>query len=111
MPPLWRAGWVEWNLPTRCRSGITALRTCVVSKSFLLVIHEGRCQRPRSVPFRANTVRSTVGAGDTFIAGMLYGLICHTGTDDWGQEAKLGYAVELATKKVQREGFAGLTGA
>jgi ketohexokinase len=47
-----------------------------------------------------------VGAGDTFIAGMLYGLICHT--DDWDREAKLRFAVELATKKVQREGFAGL---
>lgn len=49
---------------------------------------------------------STVGAGDTFIAGMLYGLICHT--SDWSQEAKLRFAVELATSKVQREGFAGL---
>jgi len=37
---------------------------------------------------------------------MLYGLICHT--DGWGQEAKLRFAVELATKKVQQEGFAGL---
>ncbi|KAK0614121.1 Ribokinase-like protein, partial [Immersiella caudata] len=51
-------------------------------------------------------VVDTVGAGDTFIAGMLYGLICHT--DDWSREAKLRFAVELATKKVQREGFAGL---
>jgi ketohexokinase len=37
---------------------------------------------------------------------MLYGLICHT--DDWCPEAKLRFAVDLATKKVQREGFAGL---
>jgi ketohexokinase len=49
--------------------------------------------------------RSTVGAGDTFIAGMLYGL--HA--DGWSPEATLAFAVELATKKVQREGFAGLT--
>jgi len=37
---------------------------------------------------------------------MLYGLILHA--DDWGQETKLAYAVDLATKKVQQEGFAGL---
>jgi ketohexokinase len=47
---------------------------------------------------------STIGAGDTFIAAMLYGL--HV--DAWSSEAKLAFAVRLATKKVQREGFAGL---
>ncbi|KAM0267814.1 hypothetical protein ACHAPA_005656, partial [Fusarium lateritium] len=47
-----------------------------------------------------------VGAGDTFIAGMLYGLICHPG--DWSTGRKLGFAVQLATLKVQREGFDGL---
>ncbi|PKS05255.1 hypothetical protein jhhlp_008626 [Lomentospora prolificans] len=46
---------------------------------------------------------STVGAGDTFIAGMLYGLICHA--IDWDTEAKLKFAINLATLKVQREGF------
>ncbi|KAK0638688.1 Ribokinase-like protein [Cercophora newfieldiana] len=49
-------------------------------------------------------VVDTIGAGDTFIAGMLYSLICHT-----PQAAKLRFAVELATAKVQREGFAGLS--
>ncbi|KAF5025908.1 hypothetical protein F66182_2027 [Fusarium sp. NRRL 66182] len=49
---------------------------------------------------------SAVGAGDTFIAGMLYGLICHPG--DWSTGKKLGFAVQLATLKVQREGFDGL---
>ncbi|SPQ21862.1 a1d22f46-8c71-4f8d-a079-2b3ff2a424d3 [Thermothielavioides terrestris] len=53
----------------------------------------------------APSSRATVGAGDTFIAGMLYGL--HA--DGWSPEATLAFAVELATKKVQREGFAGLT--
>jgi len=47
---------------------------------------------------------STIGAGDTFIAAMLYGL--HA--DAWSREASLEFAVTLATKKVQREGFAGL---
>jgi hypothetical protein len=47
---------------------------------------------------------SAIGAGDTFIAGMLYGL--HA--DAWSCREKLAFAVGLATKKVQREGFAGL---
>jgi len=37
---------------------------------------------------------------------MLYGLVCHA--DDWSREAALRFAVRLATKKVQIEGFAGL---
>ncbi len=37
---------------------------------------------------------------------MLYGLLCHA--DDWSLATKLAFAVHLATKKVQREGFAGL---
>ncbi|CAI4210230.1 unnamed protein product [Parascedosporium putredinis] len=48
----------------------------------------------------------TIGAGDTFIAGMLYALTCHSA--DWDTKTKLEFAVELATLKVQREGFEGL---
>ncbi|KAI8298857.1 Ketohexokinase [Colletotrichum sp. SAR11_240] len=47
----------------------------------------------------------SVGAGDTFVAGMLYGLICR---ERWELGEKLGFAVDLATLKVQREGFSGL---
>ncbi|KAF5600948.1 uncharacterized protein FSUBG_8313 [Fusarium subglutinans] len=57
-------------------------------------------------PGRDISVIDAVGAGDTFIAGMLYGLICHP--DDWSMGKKLGFAVRLATLKVQREGFDGL---
>lgn len=49
---------------------------------------------------------STVGAGDTFIAGMLYGLLCHQ--EDWDADTKVRFAVELATSKVQVEGFGGV---
>lgn len=52
------------------------------------------------------TLPSSVGAGDTFLAGMLYGLICQT--DSWDLGEKLNFAVELATLKVRREGFGGL---
>ncbi|KAK3984793.1 Ketohexokinase [Cladorrhinum sp. PSN332] len=51
------------------------------------------------------SVVDTIGAGDTFIAGALY--VLHI--DGWDLRAKLEYAVALATKKVQMEGFAGLT--
>jgi ketohexokinase len=47
-----------------------------------------------------------VGAGDTFIAGMLYGLTCHG--EDWDILRKLEFANELAGRKVAQEGFSGL---
>ncbi|KAI1805479.1 Ribokinase-like protein [Daldinia bambusicola] len=50
--------------------------------------------------------KATVGAGDTFIAGMLFGLLCHH--EDWDTERKVQFAVQLATRKVQRDGFDGL---
>jgi ketohexokinase len=34
---------------------------------------------------------------------MLYGLVCRA--DAWDLETKLGFAVDLATLKVQQEGF------
>jgi ketohexokinase len=49
---------------------------------------------------------STIGAGDTFIAGVLFGLLCHFA--DWDAENMLRFAVDLATQKVQMDGFAGL---
>ncbi|KAK8147398.1 hypothetical protein G3M48_001648, partial [Beauveria asiatica] len=55
------------------------------------------------------TVVDSVGAGDTFIAGMLYGLT--TGgreAKSWDARRCVRFAVDLATLKVQREGFAGL---
>ncbi|KUI71551.1 Ketohexokinase [Cytospora mali] len=47
-----------------------------------------------------------VGAGDTFVAGMLYGLLCRTG--DWDVQRMVRFAVDLATLKIQQDGFRGL---
>jgi ketohexokinase len=47
----------------------------------------------------------TIGAGDTFIAGMLYALTQHPGST---LQEKAEYANELAGRKVFREGFGGL---
>ncbi|KAK0735463.1 Ribokinase-like protein [Apiosordaria backusii] len=52
-------------------------------------------------------VVDTIGAGDTFIAGVLYASLS-SHMDAWSQKAKLAFAVELATRKVQNEGFAHL---
>ena len=46
---------------------------------------------------------STIGAGDTLIAGMLFGLTCHF--DDWALDRKLTFANELAGRKVVQEGL------
>ncbi|EED18143.1 ketohexokinase, putative [Talaromyces stipitatus ATCC 10500] len=48
----------------------------------------------------------SIGAGDTFLAGMLFGILCHE--DDWDQERKLRFATELAGLKVCQEGFQNL---
>lgn len=49
---------------------------------------------------------SSIGAGDTFVAGMLFGILCHE--DDWGHGRKLQFATELAGLKVCQDGFQGL---
>lgn len=49
---------------------------------------------------------SPIGAGDTFIAGMLYALNCKV--RDWGLPKKLAFANRVAGMKVSQEGFAGL---
>ena len=54
----------------------------------------------------ADRESSTVGAGDTFIAGMLFGLTCPDAAWDLGK--KVSFAHELAQQKVFQEGFAGL---
>ncbi|CAP72932.1 uncharacterized protein PODANS_2_3570 [Podospora anserina S mat+] len=59
-------------------------------------------------------VVDTIGAGDTFIAGVLYASLSSSSlhmvdvSSSSSQKAKLAFAVELATKKVQDEGFAHL---
>lgn len=53
----------------------------------------------------ANSV-SPIGAGDTFIAGMLYALNCKG--KDWDLSKKLAFANGVAGMKVSQVGFAGL---
>lgn len=56
-------------------------------------------------------VVDTVGAGDTFIAGILFGFLCRDDGapgDAWSLRQKLDFANELAGRKVIQHGFAGL---
>ena len=51
-------------------------------------------------------LNSAIGAGDTFMAGMLYSLIYHE--EDWDLYKKLKFSNELAGRKIVQEGFAEL---
>jgi len=56
-------------------------------------------------------VLDTVGAGDTFIAGMLFGFLCRddgTSGVSWSLGQKLDFANELAGRKVIQHGFGAL---
>jgi fructose-1-phosphate kinase PfkB-like protein len=74
-----------------------------------LRIHRLLSRRPDVILLldtRANNTSSTVGAGDTFIAGILYSYLAHL--QDWQLPQKLEFANKLAGRKVVQEGFAGL---
>jgi fructose-1-phosphate kinase PfkB-like protein len=60
----------------------------------------------KSVLIRLLIRLSTIGAGDTFIAGALYGQLNLEA--QWDCERVLLFANELAGRKVVQEGFSGL---
>ena len=60
---------------------------------------------PAWLPENARVV-DTIGAGDTFIAGILYGFLQHE--RNWDLRRKLAFAMRLAGHKVAQEGLTGL---
>ncbi|KAJ4388731.1 hypothetical protein N0V93_006190 [Gnomoniopsis smithogilvyi] len=73
----------------------------------------GACARPPSgcevlrvepVTDAAVQIVDAIGAGDTFVAGALHGLL-----EEWGAHRTVSFAVALATAKVQQDGFGGLS--
>ena len=76
-----------------------AMRKCTNQKP---IIAEAPAWRPSRDYAR---VTDTVGAGDTFTAGMLYGMFFQK---SWSLDQRLQFANELAGRKVYQEGFKGL---
>lgn len=69
----------------------------------------------RLIDVRVLTLDSAVGAGDTFVAGILYKLtvggrqrVSTLEVDDDTAREALTFAVDLATRKIQMDGFQGL---
>ena len=72
------------------------------------IISEAPAWRPSrdyNDPSKDPCVTDTVGAGDTFTAGMLYGMFMQ---ESWNIDQRLNFANELAGRKVYQEGFKGL---
>ncbi|OKL63632.1 hypothetical protein UA08_00268 [Talaromyces atroroseus] len=72
----------------------------------LLTRPENACISMPALAIPNAEVVDPIGAGDTFVAGMLFGILCYR--DDWDQTRKLQFATELASLKVRQEGFQGL---
>jgi ketohexokinase len=61
----------------------------------------------RTIPTNIGPV-STIGAGDTFIAGILFNWVTSSSMQLWDAKKSLEFATELAGRKVLQEGFQGL---
>lgn len=83
-------------------SGATALRRVNSSTANPFSVHGWR---PSADQTNTPQPLDSVGAGDTFIAGMLYALVEQRA---WGDQERLEFANELAGRKVYRSGFEGL---
>lgn len=66
------------------------------------VLNDECLVHPSFRPFGTIAI-DTIGAGDTFIAGILYSFLKFE--NDWDLARKLSFAIELAGRKVVREGF------
>lgn len=74
-----------------------------VWKSHTHSFDSGNNRRSRTSMADKVNFDSAIGAGDTFIAGALHGLL-----EEWGAHRTVSFAVALATAKVQQDGFGGL---
>lgn len=83
-------------------SGATALSKVDSSIGTPVSVHGWR---PSADQTNTTQPIDSVGAGDTFIAGMLYALVEQR---TWGVRERLEFANELAGRKVYRSGFEGL---
>ncbi|EFW99934.1 hypothetical protein CMQ_252 [Grosmannia clavigera kw1407] len=118
---------VEIENPDRQGLRALAAEADVVFYSKLWAQGQGYADAEACLRGEAASLRqASVGAGDTFVAGILYRLVCHReeaaseaagdglqpattwNLDDASVQEALAFAVDLATRKVQMDGFRGL---
>ncbi|KAI9344871.1 putative PfkB family kinase [Obelidium mucronatum] len=92
------------NIRRECKPGAILFLTWAVQGCFFLVNETRKPAQTHHVPAPAIFPVDTIGAGDTFAAGILYGL----GVMGWDVRTSTEFAVRLATAKCAQVGFDGL---
>ncbi|KAJ3344944.1 hypothetical protein HDU83_004598 [Entophlyctis luteolus] len=92
------------NIRRECKPYSVLLLTWAEQGCFLLVNDPSRPAHTHHIPAPKIYPVDTIGAGDTFAAGMIYGV----GLQGWDVKSACEFAVRLATAKCAQVGFDGL---
>ncbi|KAJ3113129.1 hypothetical protein HK100_002086 [Physocladia obscura] len=92
------------NIRRECKAGAVLFLTWAEQGCFMLINDPTRPAQTHHIPAPPIYPVDTIGAGDTFAAGVIYGL----GLQRWTALSTCEFAVRLATAKCAQVGFDGL---